>query len=87
MLGVSDVGEILAVPLIGIIPEDDNVVISTNTGEPLALKASAPASRAFENIAGRLVGRDIPLPDPESLDEKGFLSGLKKIFARQGGRV
>jgi len=87
MLGVSDVEEILAVPLIGIIPEDDNVVISTNTGEPLALRASAPASKAFENIAGRLVGRDISLPDPGSLDEKGFLSGLKKIFARQGGRV
>ncbi|MDO9508145.1 MAG: septum site-determining protein MinD [Thermovirgaceae bacterium] len=86
MLGVSDVSDILAVSILGIIPEDDNVVISTNRGEPLTLGSPSPAARAFENIAGRILGRDIPLPDPGSLDEKGLLAGLKKMFGRQGGR-
>lgn len=86
MLGVSDVSGILAIKIMGIIPEDDNVVVSTNRGEPLALGTGSPAARAFGNIAGRILGRDIPMADPASFDEKGIFAGLKKMFSRQGGR-
>jgi len=86
MLGVSDVRGILAVDILGIIPEDDSVVVSTNRGEPLVLGSPTPAARAIENLAGRILGRDIPLPELDSFDEKGFLAGLKKIFSPQGGR-
>ncbi len=87
MLGVSDVMEILAIDLIGIVPEDDSVVVSTNKGEPLTIANLSPAARAFEKIAGRILGKDIPLQDIDDLDERGFLVSLKKIFGRRGGRV
>jgi septum site-determining protein MinD len=86
MLGVSDVMEILAIGLIGIVPEDDSVVVSTNKGEPLAMANLTPAAKAFEKIAGRILGKDIPLQDIDDLDERGFLVSLKKIFGRRGGR-
>ncbi len=86
MLGVSDVMEILAIDLIGIVPEDDSVVVSTNKGEPLAMANLTPAAKAFEKIAGRILGKDIPLQDIDDLDERGFLVSLKKIFGRRGGR-
>ncbi len=86
MLGVSDVSGILAMNILGIIPEDDNVVVSTNRGEPLVLGSASPAAQAFENIAGRILGRDIPLPDLDAFDEKGLFAGLQRIFNRQGGR-
>ncbi len=86
MLGVSDVSDILAVNIIGIIPEDDNVVTSTNKGEPLTLGSTSAAARAFENVSGRILGREIPLPDPTSFDESGLLTGLKKMFGRKAGR-
>jgi len=86
MLGVSDVMEILAIDLIGIVPEDDSVVVSTNKGEPLAMTNVSPASRAFEKIAGRIMGKDIPLQDIDDLEEKGFLVNFRKLFGRRGGR-
>jgi len=86
MLGVSDVREILAVDMIGIIPEDETVVVSTNRGEPLALSNTSPASRAFEKIAGRILGRDIPLQDLDDLEEKGLFANFIKLFGRREGR-
>ena len=60
MMSVSDVKEILAIPLIGVIPEDECVIVSTNRGEPLVLenKLSLPGL-AFEHTACRLDGQDI----------------------------
>lgn len=86
MLGVNDVMEILAVDMIGIIPEDESVVVSTNRGEPLALTNPSPASRAFEKIAGRIMGKDIPLQGLDELEEKGLLANFIKLFGRREGR-
>ena len=86
MLGVSDVMEILAIDLIGIVPEDDSVVVSTNKGEPLAMTNVSPAAKAFEKIAGRIMGKDIPLRDIDDLEEKGFLVNFRKLFGRSGRR-
>ncbi len=60
MLSTEDVVEILAIDLIGIIPEDREIIISTNRGSPVALDGKAPSGQAFRNIAGRLMGQDIP---------------------------
>lgn len=60
MLSTQDVVEILAIDLIGIIPEDKEIIISTNRGTPVALDGKADSGQAFRNIAGRLIGRDIP---------------------------
>lgn len=60
MLDTADVLEILAVELIGIVPEDESVLISTNRGRPVAMDEKSPAGLAFRNIARRLLGEDVP---------------------------
>jgi septum site-determining protein MinD len=60
MLSTQDVVEILAIDLIGIVPEDKEIIISTNRGTPVALDGRCPAGQAFRNIAGRLLGQNIP---------------------------
>lgn len=59
MMSASDVVDILAVPLAGIVPDDENVVISTNQGEPL-VGSDCPAGRAYANIVERIMGREVP---------------------------
>ncbi len=62
MLDTADVLEILAVDLIGLIPEDETVLISTNRGNPAALDPKSKAGQAFRDIAKRLMGEDVPFP-------------------------
>jgi len=65
MLSINDVIDILAIQLIGIVPEDESVLISSNQGTPIAMRGSngVSAGQAFRNIAHRLVGEDVPLMD------------------------
>jgi septum site-determining protein MinD len=64
MMSVRDVQEMLGIPLLGAIPEDSNVIISTNRGEPLVLKKKLTlAGIAYENAARRLVGKQDALLD------------------------
>jgi septum site-determining protein MinD len=65
MLSVDDVVEILAIPLLGIIPEDSNILTSTNRGIPAVLENKAPAGQSFIQIARRLLGEDVPVTIPE----------------------
>ena len=64
MMSASDVVDILAIPLIGIIPDDENVVISTNQGEPL-VGSDTPAGSAYQNVVLRIDGNDIPFTNLE----------------------
>ena len=82
MMSVRDVQEMLGIPLLGAIPEDTNVIVSTNRGEPLVLKKKLTlAGVAYENAARRLTGRKdmlIDLEDPKlSIAERvrGFFGG------------
>ncbi|MGQ9554147.1 MAG: septum site-determining protein MinD [Anaerolineae bacterium] len=84
MLSPDDITEILAVDLIGLVPEDEAVVISTNRGQPLAIDGSHPAGQAFEAIALRLTGEDIPVTD--LAPGGGLLSRILR-FVREGGRT
>ena len=59
MMSIEDVTEILAVDLLGAIPDDEAVVIATNQGEPLCGKDSL-SGRAFENICRRISGEEVP---------------------------
>ncbi|KAF0111439.1 MAG: septum site-determining protein MinD [Chloroflexi bacterium] len=82
MLTPDDVVELLAIELIGIIPDDENVIISTNRGQPVAFEAKSKAGQAFKNIAKRLKGEVVPFIQ---LDDKGdFLSKVAGLF-KQGG--
>ncbi len=64
MMSVEDILEILSIPLIGIVPDDERVIVASNRGEPLVLaeKPSLP-SMAFGNIAKRLQGHEVPFLD------------------------
>lgn len=64
MMSATDVVDILAVPLIGIVPDDESVVISTNQGEPL-VGSDSPAGIAYANIVERILGKEVPFLNPE----------------------
>ncbi len=65
MLSVDEVSDLLALPLLGLVVEDEQVIVSTNRGEPLTLKDNpSPAGRDYRDIARRLCGEKVPLNDP-----------------------
>ena len=59
MMSAQDVVDILAIPLIGIIPDDESVVVATNQGEPL-VGSSSPAGQAYANVVHRVEGKEVP---------------------------
>ena len=63
MLSVEDVLDLLAIDLIGIVPEDENVIVASNKGQPLALDDRSKAGQAFQHIARRLLGEKVPFQD------------------------
>jgi septum site-determining protein MinD len=80
MMSVQDVQELLAVPLIGVIPDDERVIVSTNRGEPLVLAENPSlAGLAFENIARRLEGETVEFLDLDVANDN-ILSRLKKLL-------
>ena len=80
MMSVKDVQEMLGVPLLGAIPEDTEVIVSTNRGEPLVLKKKLTlAGIAYENAARRVVGKQDFLIDLEQ-PKKSFLQRTKEFF-------
>lgn len=78
MMSVEDILEILAIDLLGIVPDDDEIVVSTNKGEPTAMNDNSRPGQAFRNIARRIDGEDVPLMVLE--EKKGFFSSLAKLF-------
>jgi septum site-determining protein MinD len=80
MMSVKDVQEILGIPLLGAIPEDTNVIVSTNRGEPLVLNKKLTLSGiAFENAARRLVGNQDDIIDVNSYSQS-LLQRVTKFF-------
>ena len=60
MMSIEDVKNILGIPLIGAIPDNEQVIIASNRGEPIVLEEKlTPAGIAFENTARRLVGEEV----------------------------
>ena len=83
MLAVSDVTDILALPLLGLVLEDEQVIVSTNRGEPLTLNdTSSPAARAYTNVARRLRGEDVPLIDP-AREGRGLRAKLGRLMTKK----
>lgn len=63
MLGMDDVIEILATDLIGAVPDDDDIIISTNKGEPASCNPKSRVGQAYRNTAKRITGESVPLMD------------------------
>ena len=80
MMSIEDVTEILSIPLIGAIPDDENVVIATNQGNPV-ISISSTAARAYYNICRRIMGEDIPLLDLNS--ENTIFAKMVHLFRKK----
>jgi septum site-determining protein MinD len=74
MLSVTDVEEILAIPLLGVIPESEAVLKASNQGQPVILDSEAQAGQAYSDAVDRLLGKDV---------EHRFLEAQKKGFLKR----
>ena len=79
MLDSEDIIDLLAINLLGIVPEDESVIMSTNVGKPVAANEKSGAGQAFRNIARRMMGDDVPLMDLNL--NKGLFQKISKIFS------
>lgn len=78
MMNIDDIIEILAIDLLGIIPEDEYIVVSTNRGEPAVTNPAAQAGIAYKNIVRRLMGENVPLMEMET--HEAFFDRVKRLF-------
>ena len=78
MMSLDDVVEILAIEVLGVVPDDESIIVSTNLGEPAVLDSKSVAGNAFNHIARRITGEEVPFMD---LSVKGgFISKIKNMF-------
>ena len=77
MMSIEDVIDILAIDLIGAVPDDESIVIATNQGEPLAGDSSM-AGTAYMNICKRVLVEEVPLMNLEV--NNGFFAKVAKLF-------
>jgi len=81
MLSADDVLDLLAIELIGIVPEDEGVIVGSNRGAPVSSDSKSRAGQAFRNIARRITGEEVPFLD---LDNSGGLWGrIQKLAGRK----
>ena len=81
MMESNDVLELLAIKLLGIVPDDENVLISTNKGQPVVLNEKSRAGLAFKNISERLTGKEVPFLDINAKDD--FMKRLSRVFGKE----
>lgn len=81
MLDVSDIIETLSVKLLGVVPDDKNITVSTNKGEPIVLDEKSISGKAFRNIAERIVDENVPLLEING-ESNGIFAKLMKIFKK-----
>lgn len=79
MLNIDDMLDILSIKLLGVIPDDEKIIISTNRGEPIVTDEESPAGSAYRNIARRITGEEVPFMNLE-IGNNGFKNIIKKLF-------
>jgi septum site-determining protein MinD len=82
MLSVEDVNAILRLPLLGVIADEPEIIVTTNRGEPLALRKDTPTGAAYHAIAARVAGEDVPPPMPAAPK----VTILERVGSLFGGR-
>ncbi len=80
-LDVNDITTHLSIDLLGIILDDENVITSSNKGEPVVMDPANPAAIGYRNIARRILGESVPLMSMDA-GKRGFFGKLKAIFAK-----
>ena len=78
MMSIDDIIDILAVDLLGVIPEDEMIVVMTNRGESVVLDQNSRSGQAYRNIARRLTGEEVPVMNFD--ENEGFFKKLKKMI-------
>ncbi|WP_028829439.1 septum site-determining protein MinD [Proteocatella sphenisci] len=78
MLDINDILDILGIKLVGVVPDDENVVISTNKGEPVVEYGHSLAGTAYNNIARRIMGDDVKFLDLDV--QESFFRRFQKLF-------
>jgi len=78
MLDVEEIVSILSIDLLGIVPDDDGVIKSSNHGEPIVMNPDTLPGLAYRNIGRRILGETVPLINLEQ--KAGFFGKVKKIF-------
>lgn len=63
MLNVEDIIELLAINLIGVVPDDEDIIITSNKGEPAVMNQNTKTGQAYMNISKRILGEEVPLLD------------------------
>ena len=82
MMNIDDMIDILAIELLGVVPEDEQIVISTNKGEPAVLDMNSQAGQAYRNITKRVMNQEVPLLNLDY--ENGIVKKLKRLLGLKG---
>ncbi|NLN47599.1 MAG: septum site-determining protein MinD [Clostridiales bacterium] len=78
MMNIDDIVDILSIDLLGVVPDDEHIVVSTNRGEPAISEDKSMAGQAYRNIVKRILGENIPFM---SLDtDEGLITKIARIF-------
>ncbi|HEU4965151.1 MAG TPA: septum site-determining protein MinD [Bacilli bacterium] len=78
MLDLDEIVAILAIDLLGIVPDDEGVIAGSNKGEPVVMNPNAKAGMAYRNIARRIMGDSVPLMHLH--DQSGFFGKMKRMI-------
>ena len=82
MMNIEDILDILAVKLLGVVPDDENVVISTNRGEPVIMDEKALSGKAYRNIVKRIIGEEVDFLNLENTNQGKLSKMMKILFGR-----
>ncbi|WP_342511101.1 septum site-determining protein MinD [Sporosarcina sp. FSL K6-1522] len=80
-LDVNDITTHLSIDLLGIVLDDENVIVSSNKGEPVVMDPSNPAAMGYRNMARRILGESVPLMSLNT-GKPGFFEKIKLIFSK-----
>jgi septum site-determining protein MinD len=78
MMDISDIDDILRIKILGVVPDDEDIIVSTNRGEPIVNDKRSKAGQAFRNICRRILGEEVPFLE---LQERKMLNWFKKILS------
>jgi septum site-determining protein MinD len=80
MLDIAEILDVLAIELIGVVPEDESVISAGNKGQPLTWEDRSPAGIAFNHIARRMLGEDVPFQD--LFASNGMFNRVSQLFRK-----
>jgi len=81
MMDVDDIIDLLSIDLIGVVPDDENIITQTNKGEPVIRNKRAPSGKAYIEIARRVLGENIEVTIPGR--KKSLIEKIKEIFTKK----